>query len=370
MIHNNTFITDTHRITYLQNSVSEKAKDLIHAHPCDPSYYQTALNELIRHFGDRTIVVIAFITQLENWQINFKNKQSFIAFSSFLKRLVQAFQYLGFREDLQSTTLIKKAKEKRPHHLALKRTELCLTELSSDPILVDLQQWLELQAQIYDKVSRESNQRTISSQASKFVNSNNLQTKPYKSNLPSSVNNASAENSRKHWNFAPQRKQPSVSQNVPNKTFNTKRSCEKCKQEHSIATCPEYQLCSPGDRYNLVSQSNLCTNCLSNKHHKQSCPSQKRCQVCSGFHHTTLHDPAKQIKRPTAAFSIEVVSGSNPTASSISNDSSQNPNTSSQQKIQTNKAPNSRYGQTFNNQSHQNVQRYFLIAVYNSRKIP
>ena len=145
----------------------------------------------------------------------------------------------------------------------------------------------------------------------------------------------------------------STSQNVPNKTFNTKRSCEKCKQEHSIATCPEYQLCSPGDRYNLVSQSNLCTNCLSNKHHKQTCPSQKRCQVCSGFHHTTLHDPAKQIKCPTAAFSTEVVSDSNPTASSSSNDSSQNPNTSSQQKSQTNKAPNSRYGQTFNNPSHQ-----------------
>ena len=117
-------------------------------------------------------------------------------------------------------------------------------------------------------------------------------------------------------------------------------------------------MCSPGDRYNLVSQSNLCTNCLSNK---QSCPSQKRCQVCSGFHHTTLHDPAKQIKRPTAAFSTEVVSGSNPTAFSSSNDSSQNPNTS-QHKSRTNKAPNSRYGQTFNNQSHQNLQRRKLTG--------
>ena len=103
--------------------------------------------------------------------MNFQNKQSFIAFSSFLKRLVQAFQYLGFTADLQSTTLIKKAKEKTPHHLVLKWTEHCLTELSSDPTLVDFQQWLEIQAQIYDKVSRESNQRTISSQASKFVNS-------------------------------------------------------------------------------------------------------------------------------------------------------------------------------------------------------
>ena len=209
-----------------------------------------------------------------------------------------------------------------------------------------------LSSNLRQSESGKSNQRTISSQASKFVNSNNLQTKPNNSNLAVSVNNASAEKSRKHWNFALQQKQPSTSQNVPNKAFNTKRSCEKCQQEHSIATCPEYQLCSPSDPYNLVSQNNLCTNCLSNKHHKQTCPSQKRCQVCSGFHHTTLHDPAKQIKRPTQAFSTEVFSGNNPTASSSSKASSQTPNTSSQQKSQTNKAPNSRYGQTFNNQSH------------------
>ena len=246
-IHNNTSSTDTRRITYMQNSVNGTAKDLIHAYSCDSTYYQTALNEIIRHFGDRTIIVNEFSNQLKNWQVNFENKQSFIAFPSFLNRLVQAFQYLGFTADLQSTTLIKKAKAKTPHHLVLKCTEHCFTEPSSDPVLVDFQQWLELQAQIYEKGGRESNQSTISSQASKFVNSNNLQTKQYKGDLFVSVNNALVENSRKHWNFAPQQKEPSTSQNVPNKSFNTKRSYEKCKQEHSIATFPDYQLCSPSD---------------------------------------------------------------------------------------------------------------------------
>ena len=86
VIHNNTSITDTHRIAYLQNSLSGKTKDLIHAYSCDPSYYQTALNELIS-----VIVLYAFINQLENWQMNFQDKQSFIAFSSFLKRLTFEF---------------------------------------------------------------------------------------------------------------------------------------------------------------------------------------------------------------------------------------------------------------------------------------
>ena len=75
MIQNNTSITDKHRIQYLQNSVSGYAKDMIHAYSSDLSYYQTALNELndelIENFGDRSIIVNAFIHQLEKWQMNY-----------------------------------------------------------------------------------------------------------------------------------------------------------------------------------------------------------------------------------------------------------------------------------------------------------
>ena len=65
------------------------------------------------YFGDPTIVVKAFINQLENWKsTNDYNKQKFVAFALFLKRLVQAFQYLGYTADQQSSTLMKKAKKK------------------------------------------------------------------------------------------------------------------------------------------------------------------------------------------------------------------------------------------------------------------
>ena len=81
------------------------------------------------------------------------------------------------------------------------------------------------------------------------------------------------------------------------------KSCEKCRGSHMPATCPENQKRAPDQRYDIVSKNSLCSNCLSNKHFKQPCPSTKRCQTCKGFHHTTLHDPSKQVKRPTAAFS-------------------------------------------------------------------
>ena len=109
--------TIKHQSQITPNNIStelciRKAKELIHAYSCDPSYYQTALNELINHVGDRTIVVNAFINQFQNWQVNHQNKQNFFAFLYFLKRLSQAFLYLGFIADPQSTTLLKKPKKR------------------------------------------------------------------------------------------------------------------------------------------------------------------------------------------------------------------------------------------------------------------
>ena len=99
--------------TTLQNLVVGKDKEKIQAYSCDPAYYPIALKELMNQFGEPIIVVNAFINQLEAWRPNNDyNKQNFVSFASFLKRLVQAFDYLGFETDLQSSTLTKKQKKK------------------------------------------------------------------------------------------------------------------------------------------------------------------------------------------------------------------------------------------------------------------
>ena len=150
--------------------------------------------------------------------------------------------------------------------------------------------------------------------------------------------------------------QPQSTNSFP-KSLHANRSCEKCKSNHSLAVCPEYQLCPPSERCSIVSKNSLCTKFLSNKHHKQTCLSTKRCQECSGFHHTTLHDPAKQIKRPTAAFSTENAQKHQPTAPSNSKTAVENTINNSQTKSLPNKNSNSRYGQSFNGQNQTNPQR-------------
>ena len=48
-----------------------------------------------------------------------------------------------------------------------------------------------------------------------------------------------------------------------------KTSCEKCRGNHILATCPDYLKCSPGQRFDTVSKNSLCSNCLGNKHKKE-----------------------------------------------------------------------------------------------------
>ena len=115
MVHNNNGITDTHRITYLQNSVSGKAKQITESYSCNPAYYETALIDLKNHSGTPSVVVSAFINKLESLHAtDLNDKKSFVAFSNFRKCSVQTFEYFGFQAGLQSSKLLKKTEEKVP----------------------------------------------------------------------------------------------------------------------------------------------------------------------------------------------------------------------------------------------------------------
>ena len=142
---------------------------------CDPAYYAIALKEPLDHFGNPSIVVNAFISKLEAWRPNNDyNKQNFVSFASFLKHLVQAFEYLGFKTDLQSSTLMKKAKEKIPHDILIKWTEYTITSNGNQPTVSVFQKWLEVQAQVYGKINRENVNKPFNNWKTFGQNNNNI----------------------------------------------------------------------------------------------------------------------------------------------------------------------------------------------------
>ena len=315
------------------------------------------------HFGDPAIVVNAFINQLENWKsTNDYNKQKFVAFALFLKRLVQAFQYLGYTADLQSSTLMKKAKEKVPHNILLKWTEYTVTSIKTPSILVEFQKWLEVQAHMYDKINRETLQQK-NLRRNNFNSSGNMNNSDsHERNLSTQISGFPAQPTNRNQSTTISSsgtpKPPSAPPFPPlNNANQPKRSCEKCRGNHILATCPDYQKCSPSQRFDIVSKINLCSNSLSNKHKNQNCSSAKRCQTCSGYHYITLHDAAKIIKRPPAVFAP-----SNSTGTNVTNQENQpvkqqcEPGSNNNASVSS-KSQKSRYGQSFANKNPNQFQR-------------
>ena len=136
-----------------------------------------------------------------------------------------------------------------------------------------------------------------------------------------------------------------------------KRSCEKYRGNHIISTCPDNQKCSPSQRFDVVSKRNFCSNCLSDNHKKQNCPSTKRCQICSGYHHTTLHVPGKLIKRPPAAFATSNSTGSKDTNQKNQSVKQQCEPASNNNASISSKPHKSRYGHSFANKNQTQFQR-------------
>ena len=243
------------------------------------------------HFGDPSIVVNAFINQLEAWRTNYDyNKQNFLSFVSFLKRLLQAFDYLGFKADLQSSTLMKKAKEKFPHNVLIKRTEHTITSIVNRPTLSEFQKWLEVQAQVYNKIKRENVHRPLNNLKTFGPNNNNIsRINNNKENRNTNAMSQFSNKSPSNWKQnslhssrpANQHGQPPF---PPRKDADpSNKYCEKGNESHILAICPDYQKCSPDQRYEIVSKNNLCSNCLSNKHFKKLCPSTKLCKNVKDF---------------------------------------------------------------------------------------
>ena len=239
-------------------------------------------------FGDPSIVVNAFINQLEAWRPNNDyKKQNFVPFVLFFKRLVQAFDYLGFKADIQSSTLMKKAKEKIPDNILIKWTEHTIASIGNQPTLSEFQKWLEVQAQVYDKINKQNVHKPFNNLNAFGQNNNNFSrinnnNDNRNSNAMNQFSNSSANNWKKNsWHSSRPANQHGQPPFPPREdTDQSNKSCKKWKGSHILSTCPEYQKCSLDQRYEIVSKNNLCSNCLSNKHFKQSCPSTKRCHTC------------------------------------------------------------------------------------------
>ena len=67
------------------------------------------------------------------------------------------------------------------------------------------------------------------------------------------------------------------------------QNCPKCTCDHVLAECPEYLKLSLNGRWESVKSARICFICLRMGHRRIECK-ESLCNVCSGPHHTTLHN--------------------------------------------------------------------------------
>ena len=228
-------------MTFLQNSVTHKARDSISGYSYNEDYYNAAIAELTRKFGKPQHIVAAYLDQLER---RAKTRQdepnTFVSFSSFLRRLVQAFRLHIFEADLKSSAVLRMARDKLNPNMIIRWNQHTRSQGLLPPNLTHFADWIDSYAEACADISPQRNQRTR-------VNT-------FSRRGPSDV------------------------------------SCQLCSQNHNLGRCPEYLENSVFDRQGCVRRFNLCPNCL-RAHEKGLCQSKTRCLVdrCDGFHHSTLH---------------------------------------------------------------------------------
>uniref|UniRef100_T1I7P9 Uncharacterized protein n=1 Tax=Rhodnius prolixus TaxID=13249 RepID=T1I7P9_RHOPR len=78
---------------------------------------------------------------------------------------------------------------------------------------------------------------------------------------------------------------------APTSSTSSSIQCYLCGDPHRLSKCAHYVNLSVSDKWDLVTEKNLCTNCLSIYHPVSRCPCQVGCAKCHGEHHTSLHPP-------------------------------------------------------------------------------
>ena len=156
---------------------------------------------------------------------------------------------------------MKKAKEKVPHNILIKWTEHTITSIGNQPTLSEFQNWLEVQSKVYDKINRENahkpfnNLNTFSQNNNSISRINNINDIRNSNAMNQIFNNSANTRKQNSWHSSRPANQHGQPPCPPRKGADqSNKSCEKCSGSHLLVTCPEYQTCSPDQRYEIVEQ--------------------------------------------------------------------------------------------------------------------
>ena len=160
-IHNNSGLSHAQKMTYLQNSVTHKARDSICGHSYNGDYYHEAITELTRKNGKSQHIVAAYLDQLEKWpKARLDEPNTFVSFSSFLRRLLQTIRLHNFEADLKSSAFLKMARDKLNATRTIRWNQHTRSQALLQHNLTHFADWIAFYSEACEDISPQRNQRT------------------------------------------------------------------------------------------------------------------------------------------------------------------------------------------------------------------
>lgn len=293
-VHTLPFLTDTKRITILQNHLTGRAKQLTVGLGYHGRSYARALKDLKTNFGHRSVVARAYLEQITRGPvIPNRDRKALQTFQIAIRDCLFTLGQMCYDSDIGSTETISSAIRRLPVPMRDRWAEKCrVIRQRHEPTLYDLESWLsERVSAMFDpllpeedvhepSIHHESKNRRHDKQG----NSGGQKTASYKSGVKQNPQLPITKQTPAPAGRPAPKKQPDVEQYSAN-------TCPLCKDSHRLYRCREFQSMSPQKKIDTVVHYKLCVNCLVPGHRVASCLSETRCRIenCGKAHHSSVH---------------------------------------------------------------------------------
>ena len=154
-IHDNVYLSDAQKITYLQNALTDRAKESVFGYSYNGEFYHDAITELKRRFGRPQTIIAVYLDKLERGpKPSTDNPDSFISFAAILRQLVQTFLLHEFTPDLQSSAVLRVGKEKQSPAIIINWNENVILKELVNPNLIQFKDWIDKYAEACEDMPR------------------------------------------------------------------------------------------------------------------------------------------------------------------------------------------------------------------------
>ena len=264
LVHNDSSLSMTEKMVYLQSSVGGIARDLISGMLCDPNLYEDALQTLRERFGREQDVVQAKLNAVFGRPS--PTMRTLESFYADVNSAVTVLESLGYAGDLESQENLRRLVEKLPGELKREWAKH-MVSLTVRPNLIEFNKWLKLQVRI-------------------ALNC-----------LPTSISEKPG-----FTQVTPRRggRTPEPRVAAAFVTTTQKFNCVCCGSNHKLWDCSTFKNKHADERIQVALMHRCCFSCLKVGHRSRDCKTARICGIdgCYLKHNRLLHG-SKRVRTTT-----------------------------------------------------------------------